>query len=416
MTGAYYELKRVFHMSSADGQADLEAEYQRRITSAACLHWDFPVGGYPLFCMLTAEIAGQVEAIFHREIAIGRAWAALPVRAQRSYLYELLVDEVVSTNEIEGIHSTRKEIELAISRAPAARRQRFYGFSQLYLRLADGQAGDFPHDLDGIRALYDVLLAEEIAPEDRPDGRRFRAGPVSIMDGRRRVHSGFHPETQIDQGLSVMLATRPGAGGNGLVNAFAGHFMFESVHPFYDGNGRLGRFLLSVAVRQLLSTATALTLSRLLAENKRGYYKAFSVVEEPFNRAEVTFFVQFMLGVLDAAQEHLLDAVTFRAAQLVTVERRLSEVDVRDAVVDGAAMPVGLEIQALAAFAQVEIFAPGRGLGLAELAEELEVRSPATARKYAGGLVDRGLLATLSRKPLRWSLSDQGRRLVGLSD
>ena len=87
-----------------------------------------------------------------------------------------------------------------------------------------------------------------------------------------------------------------------LVNAFASHFMLEHTHPFYDGNGRFGRFLLALSLQMILSAPTALSLSAEVMRQKRKYYKAFLQVEDPMNKGEITFFVLDMLEMLLAAQ------------------------------------------------------------------------------------------------------------------
>ena len=111
--------------------------------------------------------------------------------------------------------------------------------------------------------------SDEIAAEDELDGELFRAATVTITDGQRQVHRGVESEAAIHQLLNEFLATVNSAEENRLIRILASHFMFEFVHPFYDGNGRMGRFLLSVALREALSTATALTISRQLAEVRR---------------------------------------------------------------------------------------------------------------------------------------------------
>ena len=57
------------------------------------------------------------------------------------------------------------------------------------------------------------------------------------------------------------------------------HFLFGYIHPFFDGNGRTGRYLLALQLSRPLSQPTVLSLSRVIAENKATYYRAFDAVE-----------------------------------------------------------------------------------------------------------------------------------------
>ena len=70
--------------------------------------------------------------------------------------------------------------------------------------------------------------------------------------------------------------------------AIVSHFLFEYAHPFYDGNGRTGRYLLAVYLSRPLSTLTALSVSRSSAESRGAYYRAFREVEDSLNHGELT--------------------------------------------------------------------------------------------------------------------------------
>ena len=85
------------------------------------------------------------------------------------------------------------------------------------------------------------------------------------------------------------------------------HYLFECIHPFYDGNGRTGRCLLALYLDESLSIPTVLSLSRTIAENKNVYYAAFSSVENPLNHGEMTHFVYAMLELIRTAQSSMIE-------------------------------------------------------------------------------------------------------------
>ncbi|MDF9451956.1 Fic family protein, partial [Bacillus toyonensis] len=101
--------------------------------------------------------------------------------------------------------------------------------------------------------------------------------------------------------------------------------MFEHTHPFYDGNGRLGRFLMGLKLREILSVPTAMSLSRELSKDRQKYYKSFTVTEEPLNRGEATFFVIALLEMLSSAQESLLNSLERKKFALEKLEGRIQE-------------------------------------------------------------------------------------------
>lgn len=408
----HYPLKRIFHMSAHEANREVERTYLLRTESPSTIQWSFQVGQWPLFCCITSDLAAKVEKILAQELQISHLWAGLPGAARSHYLFNLLLAEVVATNEIEGIHSTRREVAEALENTAGAKHKRFQEFSQLYFQLANEEKIEFPGTLVELRQQYDQLLGEEVSAENALDGELFRASAVTITDGQTQIHRGVESEAAIHQLLSEFLTTVNSESGNRLIRILASHFMFEYIHPFYDGNGRMGRFLLSVALRESLSTATALTLSRQLADDKAKYYKAFTVAEDPMNRGEVTFFVSTLADVLLDAQQYLLEELQVKNEQFKKIDQRISEL----AETSGSIFSTPLtenEISTLFVLAQVRLFGPEYGINQDQLASALG-KEKRTARKYVQGLEERDLVTATSRRPLRFQLTQSGMDLIGL--
>lgn len=70
---------------------------------------------------------------------------------------------------------------------------------------------------------------------------------------------GLHPEEKITLAVRGVLDMVNKPEIISLYSALASHFIFEYAHPFYDGNGRTGRYLLSLFLEESLSKATALS-------------------------------------------------------------------------------------------------------------------------------------------------------------
>ena len=143
----HYPLKRIFHMSAHDAEQAVESEYQSRKDSPSTIQWHFPLGQWPLFCCITSDLAAKVEKILSLELQISQLWNRLPGAARTHYLFNLLLAEVVATNEIEGIHSTRREVAEALDNTSGTQHKRFHEFSQLYFRLANDERIEFPLSL-----------------------------------------------------------------------------------------------------------------------------------------------------------------------------------------------------------------------------------------------------------------------------
>lgn len=92
----------------------------------------------------------------------------------------------------------------------------------------------------------------------------------------------------------------------GAVRAGLSHLYFESIHPFEDGNGRIGRAISEKALSQGLGRPALLSLSRTIEADKRAYYDALMDAQKSH---EVTpwliYFVRTVLEAQSAAQEQI---------------------------------------------------------------------------------------------------------------
>lgn len=153
----YRQLKVVLHQASSPAAALVDKEYDSRFNSPSALHWNYRVKKNLVFVNVVDELAVLLEQVWRSELAIQKYWRVLPRAAREQYLISLLVSEIQATNEIEGIHSTRKEIRLAIKAAEKSSKgeaysRRFQEMAQTYLLLFGGlESGtaQFPKDLAG---------------------------------------------------------------------------------------------------------------------------------------------------------------------------------------------------------------------------------------------------------------------------
>ncbi|WP_080792512.1 Fic family protein [Corynebacterium pacaense] len=399
---AYSTLKKLHY---SQGETTAARLWEVRRASESALHWDFPVGNDQLFCLLVPEVVRNVERIYQEEKRTFALWAQLPGAARSHYVRSLLMDEVVATNAIEGVHSTRKQIAHALR--DAGKKTRFKEVAQLYLTLSEEEAS-LPHTVEDIRTAYDRVTAGEIADGDALDGSLFRAGPVDIVNASQKVmHRGFTPESAIVHGLNTMLSTLHS---DGLIDTLISHFMFESVHPFYDGNGRTGRYFLALALQRTLSTTTALSLSRTIQEEKTTYYKSFSEVEHPLNRGDGTPFLTSFLPLIIQAQEATYLDLRQRQEALHALSKRISELS------SGVHSASEQQLyKALYLLGQAHLFGFDHTMLLRDVSTHMEC-TEATARRHLGELESRGLIGTTSKRPLRFILSTAGLKHLGIDN
>lgn len=414
---AYPTLEKTFYKdTSSERSQHHEEHYHQRLEAESTFRTGIVLEHGELFCTVPRELSVMTERVLRRERKVSSLWRALPAAALGAYLRSLILDEVVSSNDIEGVHSTRRQIEDALEEAErdtaalsgAAERPHapFREFACLYLGLTNrDNPPSLPHTLQDIRDIYDAVTRGSLDERDRIKEGLFRSGPVIIEHKGRAIHHGVSPESAICSMLEQMISLLNSEEIPELYSSLLAHFLFEYIHPFYDGNGRTGRYLLALSLSRPLSQATVLSLSRTIAENKRVYYKAFDITEKRANRSEATHFVLTMLDLIGRAQEGVI-------ADLEDKRRSLESLG---ECVDRLTRDFSEREKSLLYFlGQVCLFGAFGEAKMREGASYLHVSLP-TARKAFDSLAQRGLVVRTSGRPAVYRLSSEGQRLLDLS-
>lgn len=404
MSMEYRTLARLFH---ADRSMDSCANHDRLVRQRLEADSTFTTGiGTPLgelfiatprcVCMLT-------QKVLLAERQVSAMWRSIPGVMRWNYIYHAISEELLATNEMEGVRSTRKETEAAVAAARQARTEgdmekaRFGEFAKLYLNLTNRDV-ELPKTLEDIRDIYDKIALDEIDDKNRPDGELFRKGDVEVQGPHGTViHSGVSSEARISALLAQMMDLARSDTIPFLQRAIASHFLFEYIHPFYDGNGRTGRYLLALYLSNDLTLPTVLSLSRTIAENKNEYYKAFTEAEDKLNSGELTFFVYTILGLIERAQESLIEELGVKIDQLDKATVLRDELRREHALSTNATL-------LLYAVMQEELFDATKSMTLEDAGGDLMLTKQ-TIRKYVDELAGASLIEFTGRRPLRFRAS-----------
>ena len=405
---AYKSLKKLFYMdSSSERFANNKRLAAERLNAESTFRTGMITGEGELFLAVPHELSVLSEQALRKERVLQTLQASIPRIARGALVRSLVIDEVVGTNSLEGIHSTRRQISELLESAPSTNSEsdkRFRELATLYLGLSRGQAAG-PKSLQDIRVIYDQVMAGEDLGQNAPDGKLFRRHAVEVIgEGGKTLHEGAQTEGEINGELGSMLALVSSPNVPELYSALISHYIFEYIHPFYDGNGRTGRYLLALYLSRPLSTITALSLSREIAENRAPYYKAFQEAEHPMNPGELTPFVLQMLQYVSAAQDRVIDNLVDKSLLLEKSETALAAAEKTLGLSKG-------EHNLLYLLVQHDLFAAFPDVRLDD-AEGFMGMGRQSVRKYLGLLVERGLASQVGGRPLRFELSAAGRDLL----
>lgn len=396
----YRDLETLYHMdSSAQRDSHARQLLAERVNSSSTFDLGFETATGKLFLAVPRELNALTQKILRRERKVSNLMRELPGIAGREVLRSLVVDEVIMSNSIESIHSTRRQIEVALAAAGIENLQvkRFREFAKLYMDLSYGNYKR-PETIEDIRLIYDQVMAGEKL-DDPPDGKLFRKEGVQVMDGLKDVHDGIVPESKIIEAMQAMLELVESPEIPELYSALVSHFIFEYAHPFYDGNGRTGRYLLSLFLEAPLSKPTALSLSRVIAENKSQYYQAFRNAESPLNHGELTFFIITMHELILKAQDELIERLTSNIAKLEGLRTAITNLKKTKQYPDK-------EILLIFGLAQQRIFGISPEASVSDLANLIE-RGNQQTRKYLASMEERGITRKArGRNPVTFVLTD----------
>ncbi len=161
-------------------------------------------------------------------------------------------------------------------------------------------------------AAHRVLMAALL-----DDAGRYRSGGVGVMAGAQVIHMA-PPAARVPVLMANLFDWLSITDAHPLVVSSVFHYEFEFIHPFTDGNGRMGRLWQSLILSRWNPLFADIPVESLVFEHQAAYYSA---LQESTQRADSAPFIEFMLGVmLDA-----LSRATPQVAPQVTpqVERLL---------------------------------------------------------------------------------------------
>lgn len=297
----YELLSKIFYKKPTE----YESIYDARFNSEASIKLPIKIHENVGFIFNTNEITKLLVKIYKTINKINLLRTRLPNIAINSYIIKSLKDEIALTNEIEGVRSTRKEIEDAIDSIKNDKSARFKGLVDKYFKLISNEIIPLNNCKD-IRTIYDALVLPEIEKENLPDGILFRKEPVQVVSAtQKEKHRGIMPESKIIESLDLCLDFLKNDDIDSLIKISAFHYLFGYIHPFYDGNGRTSRFISSYLIKNELDVLLALKLSYTVKNNINKYYKAFDVCNDRKNKGDITFFVVTFLELLSQASDDL---------------------------------------------------------------------------------------------------------------
>jgi len=268
--------------------------------------------GWPHFSYQLIDIEDDLYAFAEKAGRIRGMVQTLPKDAQMETIIDVLVSEAIKTSEIEGEYLNRKDVRSSLKNN--------LGLNSKLEPVNDARVGGVAELMLQVRKTYkDPLTRETLihwqntllrGRKDIQTGSwRTHEDPMQIISGalgKQKVHFEAPPSDMVPEEMKRFIewfnATAPQHGNDvkqGPIRSAIAHIYFESIHPFEDGNGRIGRAISEKALSQSVGQPMLISLSRAIDENKKGYYEA---LHKASLSNELTHWIRYFVKIILKAQ------------------------------------------------------------------------------------------------------------------
>ena len=327
-----------------------------------------------------------------------------PQIAIKEIINKILSNELYKTNKIEGIESSKSQIYSSLKENGKLNKKenKLDGIIKKYKDIMEKNFKDTQHieSLSSFRKIYDEMFEDfEKSGNYKLDGKYFRKNTVKVINGLgNTIHIGVNGEEAIEKNIEDLIQFMNIKDIPFLVKASISHFFFEYIHPFYDGNGRFGRYLLSLYLARKLDNLTAFSVSYSISKNLDDYYKSFIEVEDVNNYGEITFFVENILKTIKNGQEMIIELLND------SVMRFKHSMEILDELTKELSEKENIILQI---YLQNYLFNDFEELTNVELTSIIGDLTQQTINKYTQELEKKGYLVKIKQRPLTYALSEK---------
>ncbi|WP_419165186.1 Fic family protein [Candidatus Palauibacter sp.] len=266
-------------------------------------------GGYEPPFRVTPEIVRHVADIGE---AMGRIESEGGDNVRPALRRANRIRTVQSTVEIEGNTLGVEEVAAVLDgrhvRAPPRDLLEVRNAFAAYEAMPDWTSHSVADLLRAHRTMMDGLIE---APG------RFRTGGAVVAGPEGVVHIA-PPASRVESLMSALLGWLEETDEHPLIASSVFHFEFEFIHPFADGNGRMGRLWQTLILARWKPLFAALPVESMIRDHRAGYYEA---LRESGRAGESTGFVEYALRMIrEVVLEHVrTEQVTEQVRRLLAV-------------------------------------------------------------------------------------------------
>lgn len=248
------------------------------------MKWNWQLDGWGTF-FYNQEVLAQTEADFVQKAIFWQGrFSLLSGKEKDELTISLLSDEAIQTSQIEGEVLDRESVQVSL--------RRLFGLQVDSRRVGESEFGIAEMMVDMYRSFHEKLTSEQLflwhkmltnGRRDLLDIGKYRSfdEPMQIVSGvlsSPNIHFEAPPSGQVVAEMKqfFLWLEESGPGGanplSAITRAGIAHVYFESIHPFEDGNGRIGRAISEKLLSQAIGFPSLISLAETIEKHKKAYY------------------------------------------------------------------------------------------------------------------------------------------------
>lgn len=274
-------------------------------------------------------VTGEVNGVFK----------SLPENLRQETLMELILAEAIKTSEIEGELLSRPDVMSSVRnnigwnlKPELVHDSRAAGIGQLMVNVR--KTFSEPLSKESLWEWHKMVMADAKGIRigqwrKGPEAMQIVSGPV----GKEKIHYEAPPAISVNKEMLQFIKwfniTAPNGKNelaSGPIRAAIAHLYFESIHPFEDGNGRIGRAIAEKSLSQTLGRPVMLSLSKTIESCRKDYYQMLSLAQ---SSNIITEWVSWFVKIVWRAQLDAQAMIDFTLQKSLFFDRHRDQLNAR---------------------------------------------------------------------------------------
>lgn len=276
------------------------------------------------FALETGELKGLVDS--------------LSTEIQQETILQFMISEAIKTSEIEGEFFSRQDVMSSIKKN--------LGLGDTFAQIRDKNAQGIAKLMVTVRNSYSEKLTEfaikewhnilmEYSKLIDPGEYRTGAEPMQIVSGafgKEIIHFEAPPSEEVPAEMEKFIKwyndfeIKPTDIKKALIKVSISHLYFESIHPFEDGNGRIGRAIAEKCLSECLNRPVLMSISSTIEKNKKQYYQS---LKEAQRTLEITDWIFYFSELILESQKNAKQTVLFTLNKTKFIDQFRSQMNER---------------------------------------------------------------------------------------